>query len=253
MSQLVYLQSMPMEPVRYYAAEPYNRPPMQPMTILYPAASAVPDMRSISTPPQLQQGQQPFTPNGPSYYICQDRPMEMNNNGKVVYLVPSAKPSTNAAPMSMFIQPNTGCSSLPMEQSHGMPDMYTAAQMLAPQQPQMRTTYVPMSSTVAVNKLPQSTAEPGAEPPLLRSLEVCRHYLNGRCNRRKCRFLHPDLHHPVEPAVMTYMAAAEPGTPVPSHTSQSAVNIIPYANSQSSSMNSFTVAGAPVAWNGLRA
>ncbi|KPI90761.1 hypothetical protein ABL78_0197 [Leptomonas seymouri] len=259
MSQFVYVQSIPSETMQYYTAELVHRPPMQQMTILCPAASSSSGMHLIATPAQPQQSQQQTALNGSAYCNYQSRPTEMNNKGKVAYLVLSANPPGNAGPMSVFIQSNNpSCPTLSINQSHGGPEMYATAQIMAPQHQQSQQqhqmmTYMPMPSQVAVTKPTQPMIDPSTKLALQCSSEVCRHYLNGRCNRRKCRFLHPDLHHPVESTVMTYLAPAEPNTPVLSRTSQSGASIAPYVSSPSSSMSSFTFAGAPVPWSGQRA
>lgn len=212
MSQLVYVPGMPAESLRYYATDSVQNTLMQPMTILYPAATS--DTHSISTPPLPAVQQPPFSPNRGSYYVCQNLPMEVNRHSKVVYLLPSTPPQSGG-PMSVFIQPsNSSCSSFVVNQPYVGQEVYTAAQVMAPpsQTPQQHQVACAPMSHSATAKPPQPLIDPATKLALLRSPEVCRHYLNGRCNRRKCRFLHPDLHHPVEPTMMTYIAT-EPATP----------------------------------------
>lgn len=258
MSHLVYVQGVPSESVRYYSSEPLNSTPMQQMTFLYPSPGG---MQAVSTPPQQQQPPQQLpVPNGTPYYVCQNRVLDMSNananqGNKVVYLVPSL-PSNNAGPMSMVIHSNNSISSnLPMNQPYGGQQMYPTAQMV-PQQQQQQQQYPPMAYAPMPNmmpiKAPQPTMDPNTKLTLLRSPDVCRHYLNGRCNRRKCRFLHPDRLSSVEPSNVSYIAA-EPPTPLHSQAAHSGAQIGSYHNSMSASMNSISMMGGPMGWSGARA
>lgn len=201
MASLVYVQNVSPNGVTYYApAESMmNRPPApqsQPQPVSFVYATTTPNVQSVPTPP-LQQSVTPAFAAKPAPYYVYPPAAACDPNaraGNVVYIVPSAS-SNNNPQLSMLLQ----------SMSSGQPTFPSnaAAPQMMPTMLGSEYVQVAFDPRVAAPAAPPML-KPAARAALMACPDVCRHYINGRCNRRKCRFLHPDLRGQMTPSFVQY-------------------------------------------------
>ncbi|KAG5492864.1 hypothetical protein JKF63_01444 [Porcisia hertigi] len=246
MSSIMYVQNAQPEAISYYSTESFINP--QPMQQLQP--QRMPVLYTTTAAPQRMHGQpqqaiipESYAPEMTPIYAYQLAPHEAGNKtGNIVCLVPTIS-SSNPQQFSMLMQSMGSNSSsfhtgppLSTSEAHTTPQVM--GQMLMPEHLQMALETRPPP--------PHGAMDSAAKAALLASPEVCRHYINGRCNRRKCRFLHPDVNSPTMHSLFP---------PPPRHTpstvkSQHIAHVSPltqYSSLSTTSLSSIHVP-APTPW-----
>ncbi|CAJ1035381.1 hypothetical protein, conserved [Leishmania lindenbergi] len=206
MTSIVYVQTTQPSPVAYYAAEPIiDQQSIQALqqhqvSLVYPGTAAP---QRIHAPHQPTIIPETYASEATPFYAYQPTLKEAScNTGSLVCLVPTVAASSSQQ-LSMLMQSlSSNSPSFHSDLSLRTQETRAAPQMMQ----QMLTTEYVQPAMEAHGSLSQSVIDPSTKSPLLSSSEVCRHYINGRCNRRKCRFLHPDLRSPIMTSHVMYIA-----------------------------------------------
>ncbi|KAG5467029.1 hypothetical protein LSCM1_01209 [Leishmania martiniquensis] len=243
MASIVYVQNAQPNSMAYYATEPaINQQPMQQIQQQHS-----PFMYPVTASPQCMQGtpQQAIVPESyvaerTPFYAYQPALHETGSN--FVCLVPTVA-LNNSAQLSMLFHslgsnsPSLHASpALLAQETHPTPQVMQ--QMLAVDSMQiMMESHAPQ---------PQLTIEGSVKPSFPESSEVCRHYISGRCNRRKCRFLHPDLRNVNLPSAAAFVPA-DTGSLINKPSVTQVSPLTPYSSLSTASLNSLH-APTPTSW-----
>ncbi|CAJ1993263.1 predicted zinc finger protein [Leishmania donovani] len=240
MASIVYVPSSQPNPVAYYAAEPVMNPqsiqqlPQHQVSLVYPDTPA---QQRMQAPQQQVVIPESFATEATPFYAYQPARHETSvNTSNLVCLVPTVT-ANNSPQMPMLIQ-SLGSRSISF---HADPALRTQETHATPQAMQQVLTpdYMQVAMETPV-PLSQSAIDPAPKTNVMNSSEVCRHYINGRCNRRKCRFLHPDLRSPVMPSHATCTPCDS--APIMKNPSFAQVSpLTPYSSLSTASLNSFSV------------
>ncbi|TPP44705.1 LSM domain family protein [Leishmania donovani] len=140
----------------------------------------------VSTPPQHPQMASivyvpSSQPNPVAYYAAEPVMNPHVNTSNLVCLVPTVT-ANNSPQLPMLIQ-SLGSRSISF---HADPALRTQETHATPQAMQQVLTpdYMQVAMETPV-PLSQSAIDPAPKTNVMNSSEVCRHYINGRCNRRK--------------------------------------------------------------------
>ncbi|CBZ30997.1 conserved hypothetical protein [Leishmania mexicana MHOM/GT/2001/U1103] len=240
MASIVYVPSSQPNPVAYYTAESVINPqsiqqlPQHQVPLVYPDTST--QQRMQAPQPQVLISES-FSTEATPFYAYQPAPHETSSStSSLVCLVPTVT-ATNSPQLPMLIQ-SLGSSTISF---HSDPALRTQETHATPQvmQQMLTTDYMQVSMETPV-PLSQSAVDPAAKTNVVNSSEVCRHYINGRCNRRKCRFLHPGVRSPLMPSHVPYTPCDL--TPIMKTPSFAQVSpLTPYSSLSTASVNSFSV------------
>ncbi|CAG9582803.1 conserved hypothetical protein [Leishmania major strain Friedlin] len=240
MASIVYVPSSQPNPVAYYAAEPVINPqtiqqlPQHRVSLVYPDTVA---QQRIQAPQQQVVIPESFTTEATPFYAYQPAPHETRGStSSLVCLVPTV--TTNNSPQLPMLIQSLGSSTISF---HADPALRTQETHATPQAMQqvLTTDYMQISMEKPVPPS-KSATDPAAKTNVMSSSEVCRHYINGRCNRRKCRFLHPDLRSPLMPSHVTYTPCDS--APIMKNPSFAQVSpLTPYSSLSTASLSSFSV------------
>ncbi|GET92966.1 hypothetical protein, conserved [Leishmania tarentolae] len=239
MASIVYMPTSEPSSIAYYASESAINPqsmqqlPQHQVSLVY--SDKVPQQHVHA----LQQIVLPesYATEATPFYAYQPPPHETNGStSNLVCFVPTVSTS-NAPQLSRLIQP-LGYNSISL---HADPCLRSQETNATPQVMQQVLTadYAqhPMKTAAPPSK---TTSDSAGKTNVTTPSEVCRHYLNGRCNRRKCRFLHPEVCSPSVPSHVTY-TPCDP-TPIMKTPLLAQVSpLTPYSSLSTASLNSFSV------------
>ncbi|KAG5492329.1 hypothetical protein GH5_01247 [Leishmania sp. Ghana 2012 LV757] len=246
MASIVYVQNAQPSPVAYCTPEQVlKQQPMQQIQqhhtpLVYPVTASPQCIPARPQQPIIPEG---YASEGTPFYAYQPAPQERGSNtGNFVCLVPTVAVNNSAQLSMLFHSFGSNSHRLHADSASLAQEAHAASQVMQ----QMLTADCMQMVMKSHAPPPQPTIEKSVKTAFPESSEVCRHYINGRCNRRKCRFLHPDLRNTIIPSQVTY-APCDVGSIINKQPITQVSPLTPYSSLSTPSLNSFH-APTPTSW-----